>query len=666
MPMQEGRAPGSHESKSVLARVGGRISRDTAIYIAGSMMVFPFSLIQVAVLTRYLEPAQYGELAILLTTSGLLTILMNIVTITGSLRRTFGFADDDDGDGDGDVDVAAFDLDEQPKDIAQTLAAKRKALTTGFVMTFCQITLLGAPLVAFAPSIAGVLIHDSGQGELVRIGVLSAAAGALFRFTHNTLRMERRPIMFNVIWAIRPALVVALASLFVVQGDGTAGALMGTALGTLALVPVCFFLTRKLYGFKVSFREARIILRLGLARAGMIIGMYAVHHADTLLLSRYATNGQVGLYRVASRIASIPGYFVSAYLMAQLPLERTMLFRAAYDREGTQSARSLMLSYYMIIALVIVTALSITADLLIQIAAPAYHSAASLIPLLAIAHMSYGTFIAVIRLAPVAHGKIARVVLSAGAVVIMVAVYPILVPWLGSYGAALGNIIAMGAVTSLVFWLGSRKHSPIKPDWPRVGRAFTVAVACWAGATRVAESGSFARPLTDTLALLAFPVLLVVVGAVPRSHVKVLANIAVSAWRDASGRHRLPGMLTDLSPRRRAIVEAIVRDRMSVSDVAREEGLTEAEVNARMAQALRILAGRPHCIRPEDATIGEYLLAPDPNAVRDALGHRLLDDGVDPLELHALDEALIILRRRGDSAWKAQQHVVGDLALTGS
>src|SRR5580658_9255430 len=82
-----GQAAGAsdHRASRFLTLMGGRFTRDTSIYIAGMLAVGPFSLVSVAVLTRLMVPAAYGELAVLMVLASYLTMLYN----TGSLHGTF-------------------------------------------------------------------------------------------------------------------------------------------------------------------------------------------------------------------------------------------------------------------------------------------------------------------------------------------------------------------------------------------------------------------------------------------------------------------------------------------------------------------------------------------------------------------------------------------------
>lgn len=632
-------------SRGALSRLGGRMSRDTLVYAVGMAMVFPFSLVQVAVLTRYLKPAEYGDLSLLLIASSVITIFMSMGVLQGTLRHTYGYGGDG-GDDDIDLDDAEADLSEPTGDVAQTLRDKQTALTTGVVLLSTISIVVAIPVIAGAPWIAQLLLHDNTAGTLVIWAAVTAMAAAVFRLTLNVLRMERRPYRFVAISTIRPTLVVGLAALLVIDGLGVKGVLMGTAVGTALSAVVAIAFSWRSYRFAFRADVAKAIYRRGRGYMLFMLALFLFHNLDTLLLSRYAPASDVGLYRVASRIASVPSYFVSAYLLAQIPLMRSTLMLAMDEDLGRQRAQSLMLTYFVIASLAIVLAISLAADLLVQIAAPSYASAADLVPVLSVAFMAYGIFMAVFRSARLGNHWL-RVGLLFASLGLMIVLAPLLIPSLGGYGAALCSVIAMSAASLVILWRASKGEDPFVPQTARMAKAALLAAACWLVATRIPNGGGGPGAAIDVLAFVAFLVLLVIFGSVPRDHIKILRDVAVSGWRDLAGRHPVHGRLEDVPSRRRVVVEAIVLARRSPAEIAARERITEEEVCIRLVRGLRPLAGHATSTASRrDAEIGAYLLAPESEAVRDELAHRLVRDGADPVELHDLVLAVRTLQRR--------------------
>lgn len=631
--------------RSALSRLGGRMSRDTLVYAVGMAMVFPFSLVQVAVLTRYLSPAEYGDLSLLLIASTVITIFMSLGVLQGTLRHTYGYGGDDGDDG-IDLDDADGDLGDVPGDIAQTVRDKQTALTTGVLLISAISVVVAIPVIAGSPWIAQILLHDRNAAGLVVWAGVAAMIAAIFRLTLNVLRMERRPYQFVAISAIRPTLVVALAALLVIEGFGVKGVLMATAAGTAIAAALSVAFARRNYRFAFRADVAKEIYRRGRGYTLFMLALFLFHNLDTLLLSRWAPTAEVGVYRVASRIASVPSYFVSAFLLAQVPLMRSTLMLATDEELGQRRTRSLMLTYFVVAALTIVLAISLTADLLVQIAAPSYAAAADLVPILSVSFMAYGVFMVVFR--SVRGGsRWIRAGLLFASLALMVVLAPLLIPPLGGYGAALCALIAMSAATLFVLWKASKGDDPFEPQTARMVKAALLAAACWLIATRMPIHGDAVSVAVDVLVFVAFLVLLVVFNAIPRDHVKVLRDVGVAGWRDMAGRHPIHSRLEDVPARRRVVVEAVVLARNSPAEIAAREGISEEELQIRLVRGLRPLAGHAATKGSHrDAEIGAYLLAPQSAAIRDGLARRLVRDGADPVELDDLVTALRALQRR--------------------
>jgi hypothetical protein len=137
---------------NILTAVAERISRDTAVYTVAMGVTFPFALLSVAVFTRYLAPFEYGDLAVLLVYSSLLTILYNVGTLQGVMALVYGSTDLGDGDG-GDAGIEG-----RPGRAEAPQGAKREALATGLAVTVLVVLIATAPMLVFASEIAGWLL----------------------------------------------------------------------------------------------------------------------------------------------------------------------------------------------------------------------------------------------------------------------------------------------------------------------------------------------------------------------------------------------------------------------------------------------------------------------------------------------------------------------------
>jgi O-antigen/teichoic acid export membrane protein len=632
-------APKEHRAGRLLTLTGGRITRHTIIYAAGMLAVGPFSLISVIVLTRLLLPAQYGELGVLFVFAGFVTVLYNTGSLHGTFMWVYGASE---GEGD-DVGSAA-----------QITSVPRRALGTGVVLTLMIVTAGTAVLFALAPALSQLLLHHSSGAPLVRWAAVSAAAGSLWRLTVNVFRMECQPARFALFNATRPLFVVAGVVPLVALGFGTEGALAGTALGTLGATVVCIAMARRSYALAFCWSDVKKIVRLGSMVVVPVVFLYIVHSADIVLLSRFASAHDLGVYRVASRFAVIPSYFASSFLMAWAPLERGVLFRATYRHVGQDRVRGAMLTYYLLAATTIVVLLDVGANGIVLLAGPHYRSAAPLIPLIGIAFVGYGLYIMLVRTITVERRMLwygIGAVLAAG---LQIGLSVVTIPWLGAYGAPVATIVGVTAACLMWTVRASRAKAPLSFEArPLAGLAgaFAIAASVQAIGLSLWPAG---RPVVLALVLASYLVAILALQVIPRKHLKPLSRLARAALRGGLGGTDPTTGLRGLEPARRSLLTSIERDGVPTSVLAERLGRTEREIQCEYVSILRELIGvrSPAASEDSSARIAGYLLSGQPEAQRDVLGHELIEDGVQALDLMELDEAARRLRALSSHAWE--------------
>ena len=504
-------APSEWGSLEVL---GTWFGRHTALYASASAITLVLGFVQVAVVTHFLEPAEYGRAGLLLVFAGFLTIAYTMLTLNGTFMGAYGAAEDEEVAGD-DVPWAKGDA---PRVLGSGLVATLAIATAG--------TLIVVPL---APTI-GRLLLGSPSSSLVLLAVASGGFGALWRLLQNIPRMELRPGSYVLLSAVRPLLVMAGITLLVSTGHGVGGVVAGTALGSAGAVLVAAITTRRSYRLTLDWQSWRAILRAGLPYVPIILSFWLVQNGDLFALSRFASQHDVGLYRLAGRVGSVAGYGVFAFLTAWIPLRRTVAYAAATEEHGLKVSGALF-TYFFLLGMGIVLALAVGADVLVRIAPPAYASAAPLIPLIAAGFVVHGLFVATNRGASFPHKRVIYVLCAVLSAACFAALVPVLVTTLGAAGAALSVILGFGLGTVVMLVLSQRGQRAMELQTGRLIKGAIATLGCFAIARSTVLTGS-AGPILELASLLLFPVLLVVTGAVPREEARGLARI----FRGAMGR----------------------------------------------------------------------------------------------------------------------------------
>ena len=626
---------------SAFSTFGVRVGRHVGIYGAGSVGLLLLTIVNLAVLTRFLVPAAFGRYALFLVFSALLTMLYNLVSMRGGLKTVFGGAGDDDDDDDDD--------DEEVRE-----GTSRRALGTALILTVLVAGVGMLVIWPLAPWLAGLLVGDPAQSGLVMWAAAAGGFGAVWRLAGAVTRKERRPKAFIVLQMARPLLVLAATVPLVAAGLDVEGAVLGLAGGSGLAMLAALVLTRKSFQLAFSREDLGTIARRGTPFVPYILSYWTIQNGGIFILARHVPAAEVGFYRVATGVAAIASYAVSAFLRASGPMRREPIHAGVKNERSDAAAGGVLATYFCIATVGLMLVLAIAADLLIRVAPPAYEAAAPLIPLIALGFILHGWLKIIRRTSKIQNSRNIYIGLVVLAGFIFVGAAFLLIPPLGTYGAALATSIAFAVAAGLLLLRSQRGPKPIAYSYKRVGAAIVIAAACYgAGRGLAAILPEPVASLAQVAAIFAYLPLLVLARAVPRAHLQPLRNIAVATvprrrrTKAANGGVKLKKLSAD----QRAVLELLVRERRPVEDVAPVVGASDEAVTLTFVAALRRAGGvgKPSS---DDARIGHYLLSLAPVAERDQLWKRMDSAGTDPLDTDALVLTLERVRGAPPEAWE--------------
>jgi O-antigen/teichoic acid export membrane protein len=630
---------------SLLRQYGSRIGRDTMIYGTGNTVLTVVSVVTLSVFTHYMRPALYGTLSILFFFAGALTIILNLVPLAGILRWVWVAGEADTGDVDDPSRQAPG-------------GTKRRALGTGCWMSLAFTAVGCVPCVVLATPIAKLLLGTGSARGLVLLAVASGAAGSVFRLTTDVVRMERRPVAFALLLALRPAVALAVAVPLVVSGDGVQGALIGTIVGSCVPAAAAWFTARRVYSAQFSWTDVRGILDLGSKYTFVISGLWVVHNGDAFVLSRFTSHSAVGVYRVASRIGAVLSYLVASFLQAWSPLERGALLQTTYEVHGLQRVHTKMITYFVLCALTLTLALALSGSLVVELAPHSYHGAAGLVPFTAFFFVIYGVFVLIARTTHHVHRDFVHQFAAATAAVVYIGMAVLLCPRWGGYGLAVGASIAM-AVGCVCFRLlvPTASHYAIL-DWPRLLGGAGIAIACIFLGLSPPVGHGVARVLLGLVDFFAiYPAALVLSRVVPAPDIRILREMAIGTLAEyfAPLRRRTRGAdaaltLSALDPAEVAILRGLIPERAHPIELAARRHVPRSALEARAARALRTIA---HVDAPQrdDAAIAYWLFETGSSAERDVIMYNLIEHGVAVSTLQAVEAQVQTLRRIPADMW---------------
>ena len=621
---------------------GQTMTRTGAIFALGLVAVVPFGILSLAVTTRFLDPSEFGQLAILFSVASVVTMFCGVGFVQGAMIAVYGIADDgDDGGGADGFDMGAEEMELAA--VAERSDEKKRLLGSGLLIVAATSTILCVAVAAIGVVVANLAFGGEWWLSILLMSA-SAWAGGLWRMMHQVPRMEREAVRWAWLQWVRPGLVVAASLAALVAGWGIDGVLGATALGTLVATAVAYFVSRRSFRFEPRREDVGLIWREGRAWVPLIVAIAIQTNVSVLLLGLLATPASVGIFQVATRVSQFPIYFADGFVTAWPAMERSPISFAAKERKGVREYSATVFTLLALTTLGLLVAVCFAADSLIRIAAPAYHEAASLIPIVAAAGAAHVVFRGVFRATGFHRRRYWYTALHLLWIAPYAAVTAVLIPWDASYGVAIAQVVS-GVFVSICFvLLDRRSENPTPFQWPRLGLAFLVAALC-VGAVQLSPLGGSTRLVASIAAFAAFPLLLMAVRVVPRDELPTARAIAASVLPSWRARTEAKERLATIPHHERQAFLLIAAEQRDPDEAATALGVSRPIALARTVRALRALAGEQSTATPLDYEIGEYLVNRGPTIERDVLAARLRGEGIDPLELHVLSDAAGLARR---------------------
>lgn len=643
------------------AALGTQVLRYSGIHGAGMVISNALTFAATIVIANFSEPAEFGQLGLLMFYSGLLTLLFTLASKQGTLKRTFG-GDDDDEDEDEEDDLSSD---------------SRKSFGTGLITIGIVSTLGTALSIAFADPIAGWLLGDGADPTLIVYAAIAGGTGAVYRLASIAIWIERRPYPYVAVEVARPVFTLLAVVPLLVAGYGIEGAIAGQAIGLALAAAMSLILLRGSWSPTFEFSEAVAIYRKGAIRVPLVLSMWVVSYADIFILSRFVSDAELGTYHLASRAAFLVAILPGGYRKALRPLQKTTMFSAVEQQYGVGEARGTQFGYFTLMLAGTMLTTTVMATVMVRIAPASYSDAAPLIPLIAGGLVAPTVYRMVNKSVKYANKRVPFILGAVFAMFAFIGLSLLLVPEFGVKGAPLAMMAAFIPPSLYVFYRSQQGRSPIILPWRSmfVSTGLAVGVA-WAHS--LIDPGPLVAELAvGLIAIALWIVLCLLTPAIPQAHRAPLVAM-IRGLRDRGHGFEAAAGLEALNPReRRALRRAILRgmppERAANPVLGKGggdggNGSRADDANAILVELLRRTAseggapglpddyartGGRRRDRSRDSRIGAFLFAPGPIAERDQLGKRLINDGIaEPFDLHTLEAVIASLQRADKPVWK--------------
>lgn len=391
------------------------------IYLFFSMLSRAIPFLLLPLLTRYIDPAGYGVVAVVMMVT---SIAMPIIGMcSNSVLFQLYYKLDDGGR-------------------ADFLADCYKIITFN-TMLACALA------VPFSPLIESWLKVSLGWIELA---ILSAGAGMITTLTTSLLQIKKQALHFGVFQAIGSLINVSLTLLLVIAvGWAWQGRIWATAISAFIVAVAAI---------GMNYRSADInwcglgsaghvgrVFRLGGALIPSTICGWALIMSDRLFLTSMTTLEQVGIYAVGVMVAQVTDVFLNALGQAYLP----HLYEQA-NRLDEKGRIRLVKGIYAVIGVSLVVAPAVACAgpyVLKWFIDPRYLSAAAVITWICFSYAFFSIAAIFHGLILVAEKNVVTIYVSALTLTVNLVGNYLLIGHFGMVGAAMGNTLS--AFSYMVF-----------------------------------------------------------------------------------------------------------------------------------------------------------------------------------------------------------------------
>ena len=419
--------------------------RATFLYAAAMAWTKGLSMLTIPLLTAKLTPAQFGRLELLssaaeigglIAGAGLVDTLFRFASAPGAAGRRAG------------ADIVGLSL---------VIAALGIAAT-----------------VMLSPMIAAAMPLATPSSDIVLLGIAVALESAI-GVPLGWLRMHQRAGAFAALSMLRATLQAGLVVALVATGHGVAGVLWAGCITVLIIASLLTIRQKRETGIAFAPRASLRLLAYGLPLIGSGLAAFVLGTADRWLLAGTVTAASLGQYGLAAKIAMITALLAQPFEMwwypQRLGLVGTPEGLARSSRVVSAGAAGLLCAG---------AATALASPWLIRLLAPpSYSPAQMMVPFLVLA-------LVLQLLSSMANaGCYARATsnltmgITAIAAAITLALYLLLIPRMGVYGA-IAATVAGQAVRLAMFAVISQRTVPLR--WPLVRLSAIAAAGIAAGA----------------------------------------------------------------------------------------------------------------------------------------------------------------------------------------
>ena len=416
-----------------------RLFKHSFIYLIGSALQSLIGFVLIPVYTRYLSPAEYGQLEILNTVLLILNIILSL-GFASALMKVH------ERDSEGEIE-------------------RRRLIGTMYIFVLPIASAVTMLLALGAKYFTGALLEDADQVNLLYLILGTNLVVIFLNLSFAVLRSKERSKTFTLLSLVKFLFILGLNTYFVIVLQlGIMGILLGNLIAQTVLALVFIPVIWRSFKFSFSSLYLRKLSLFGFAVIPASLAMWIMDLSDRYFLKHFADFTEVGLYSLGYKI----GFLIYILLVYPFQLAWPKVSFAVASRPDCKEIYAKTLTYFAFIGSLAALGLSLFGAQIIKLLAdPQFHTAYKIIPLVAFSYVLYGLHFALV---PGLHlkekSKYYPLMIGIPAGLNLLLNY-FLVPLYGMIGAAITTLICFILVVVLTYLITKRFYR-VKYEWQRL------------------------------------------------------------------------------------------------------------------------------------------------------------------------------------------------------
>jgi O-antigen/teichoic acid export membrane protein len=444
-------------------------------------------IVLLPIYTRFLSPADYGLLALLLLSGNIVLVVIQ-----------------------GGLGPAAF------REALYQRTDEDVTLGTAMRQLVLQGMLVCVALLVCARPIAGTLLGSVEHAPVLRLVFVTSLLQSIETLGLARFRMRRQAGGYAALVSAKFVMGAVLNILFVaVLRRGVGGLIEATLLTSAVFAASYAFVLRGAISTSWSTRVLQRLVAFGLPLVGVGLAAVAMMAIDRYLLQLLATTRDVGLYSLGYSIGLAVSLIVQPVQLAW-PAEALTLART----DGGPRTIARLVRYYLVAVGFVALAVGLFAkEILLVLATPEFFAAATVVPVIAASHLLNGMRM----MTTIGLTVSSRTGYAAAVMLIVLAANALLnlemIPRWGIMGAA-GATLASYTLQLAMTWVISVRVWHVPYEYGRLFRIGLAIAVLWLAGWWVPTETVWGGVIAKSALMAAFPALLLAFRVFDRTELR--------------------------------------------------------------------------------------------------------------------------------------------------